>query len=61
MLDGGSVALEDIRVKMRCCARTPFLGFRRRESPLLLRRDDPESCHNVPGTATQRINVIVAP
>eukprot|EP00959_Pyramimonas_sp_CCMP1952_P121511 2540790-Pyramimonas_sp.AAC.1 len=44
------------------CARTVVLECKRRESLLMLRLDDPESCLNaIPGTSTQRINVTAAP
>eukprot|EP00959_Pyramimonas_sp_CCMP1952_P280042 5854731-Pyramimonas_sp.AAC.1 len=43
--------LEDNLLTLRRSARTPLLGLQRRESFLLLRRDDPESCQNaIPGT-----------
>eukprot|EP00959_Pyramimonas_sp_CCMP1952_P377683 7911297-Pyramimonas_sp.AAC.1 len=43
-------------------AKTPFLGFQRRESTFVLRPDDSESRKNaVLGTSTPRIHVTVAP
>eukprot|EP00959_Pyramimonas_sp_CCMP1952_P239626 5007720-Pyramimonas_sp.AAC.1 len=62
MITEGSAPLEDNRLNIPNCARTPVLGVHRRESPLLLRLDVPESRQiTVPGTPTPKMKVIIAP
>eukprot|EP00959_Pyramimonas_sp_CCMP1952_P376298 7882015-Pyramimonas_sp.AAC.1 len=61
MSTDGNAPLEDNSLKVRKYARTPFLGLQRREPPILLRPDDPESRqNNIQGTSALRIYLSVA-